>query len=158
MADQLANSKGENQDQEPAGDDTQTNDGPGMGDAWDTTDNRRGVVPVAFKTEAAKDPICALVKIATNKDLSDGDKGTLIEFAKMRFRHRRRMAYIALGTVVASLFLVFFAAFIDGSDTTNGTKLVESLEDVWPLIAWADGFLATIVAAYYGISAWRPSS
>ena len=129
----------------------------GSGTSQSDVGNQRDVVPVAFKTEAAQDPLTALVKIATNGDLSPGDKGTLIEFARIRFRHRRRMAYLALGTVIGSLLLAFLAAFLDGICPPE-TKFVESLEGIWPLIVWTDGFLATVVAAYYGISAWRPSS
>ena len=118
---------------------------------------KTSVVPVAFKTDAGKDPLRVLADLATATDLSDDDKSALIAFGMNRFRHRRTMAYIALFAVLGSMALTFLGAFVDG--VTGKTCVIDSLgDDASSLIIWVDGFLATIVAAYYGVSAWRPSS
>ena len=122
------------------------------------------VVPV--KTEAApeagRDPISKMVEIAKDKELSPEDKKTLISYAQKKFVNRRRMAYMALSAIIGSLALLFVAAFIDGlracpdGHTCNG--ILHAIKDNQTLIAWIEGFLTSIVAAYYGISAWRPAS
>ena len=113
-------------------------------------------------SEASKDPISVMVKIAENEKLSDADKKALIQYAQTRFTNRRRMAYIALYALIASLGLLFIAAFIDGfsvcpaGQTCDG--ILKSIESSQTLIIWIEGFLTSIVAAYYGVSAWRPAS
>ena len=112
--------------------------------------------------EAGKDPIRVMIEITENKNLSDADKSALIKCAQARFRNRRRMAYVSLYTIIASLVLLFAAAFFDGfgacpaGQTCDG--ILKSIENSQTLITWIEGFLATIVAAYFGVSAWRPAS
>ena len=112
--------------------------------------------------EASKDPLSKMVDIAKDKDLSDADKSALIKYAQQRFVNRRRMAYVALSAIVISLFLILLAAFIDGFSTCPEGEtcrgILEAVKDSQTLIAWIEGFLTSIVAAYYGISAWRPAS
>ncbi|WP_430815292.1 hypothetical protein [Carboxylicivirga sp. RSCT41] len=122
-------------------------------------ENEGQVVPVTVKTEAesGRDPLRIMVEIATNKEISDADKTALILYAQRRFTNRRRMAYVALYTIIASLGLLFIAAFYDGlSNSKDG--ILKAVEDSQSLIIWIEGFLAAIVAAYYGVSAWRPAS
>ena len=127
-------------------------------------DDRTSVVPVKVETtpEAGRDPLSIMVEIAKDKELSDADKKTLISYAQRKFTNRRRMAYIALYAIVASLSLLFVAAFIDGFSTCPKGQtckgILEALKDNQTLIVWIEGFLTAIVAAYYGISAWRPAS
>ena len=126
--------------------------------------DQNSVVPVKVETtaEAGKDPISIMVKIAENDKLSDADKSALIKYAQKRFTNRRRMAYIALNAIIISLVLLFLAAFIDGLNCPVGKPceggILKSLESSQTLFVWIEGFLATIVAAYYGVSAWRPAS
>ena len=122
------------------------------------------VVPVGIETvpEAGRDPVRIMIEIAENKNLTDKDKSELIRYAQTRFKNRRRMAYIALTAIVISLALIFLAAFIDGfsacpiGQTCEG--ILASIKSNQNLIAWIEGFLTTIIAAYYGVSAWRPAS
>ncbi|MCG8638641.1 MAG: hypothetical protein MI862_02840 [Desulfobacterales bacterium] len=122
------------------------------------------VVPVKVETapEAGRDPLSKMVEIAKDKDLSPEDKKTLISYAQKKFANRRRMAYMALSAIIGSLGILFVAAFIDGlstcpaGQTCNG--ILDAIKDNQTLIAWIEGFLTSIVAAYYGISAWRPAS
>jgi len=122
------------------------------------------VVPMRIDAapESSKDPIRIMVEIAENEKLSDADKNTLIQYAQSRFDNRRRMAYIALYSIIFSLFLIFLAIFIDGfndcGDESCGKSILESIQNGGNIIIWIEGFLASIVAAYYGASAWRPSS
>ena len=91
-----------------------------------------------------------MIAIAKDPDLEPEDKTQLIEFAKNRFRHRRRMAYIALWAVLVSLGTLFVLAIAgaDGLDEIKDSSLLISIE----------AFLTAIVGAYYGVSAWRPAS
>ncbi|MDZ7725358.1 MAG: hypothetical protein U5R06_21695 [candidate division KSB1 bacterium] len=115
------------------------------------------VVPVMDKTvpESSRDPLRIMIEIAESDTLSDADKTNLIEYSKQRFKNRRRMAYLALMTLLASLVLVFMAAFIDG---LTGSDILTCFKENASLFIWLEGFLTVIVAAYFGVSAWRPSS
>ncbi len=122
------------------------------------------VVPSNISTplESSKDPLSKMVEIAKDKDLADPDKEKLIAYAQKKFANRRRMAYIALAAIITSLALLFIAAFIDGFSecvkTEKCTGVLEAISTNQTLIAWIEGFLTSIVAAYYGVSAWRPAS
>ncbi len=122
------------------------------------------VVPMKIDVapESSKDPIRIMVEIAENERLSDTDKNTLIQYAQSRFDNRRRMAYIALYSIIFSLLLIFLAIFIDGFNDCQsescGKSILVSIKNGENIIIWIEGFLASIVAAYYGASAWRPSS
>ena len=126
--------------------------------------NQSSVVPAKVETapEAGRDPIRIMIEIAENEKLSDNDKNALISHAQTRFTNRRRIAYIALYALVASLALLFIAAFIDGFSTCPTGQTCEgilgSIENSQTLFTWIEGFLTAIVAAYYGVSAWRPAS
>lgn len=128
------------------------------------TDQSSSVVPtvnVESVPEAAKDPIKIMIEIAENKNLTDKDKTELIRYSQSRFKNRRKMAYIALSAITASLALIFLAAFIDGIRCPAGQTcdgILASIKDSQTLIAWIQGFLTAIVGAYYGVSAWRPTS
>ena len=122
------------------------------------------VVPVKVESvpEAGRDPIKIMIEIAENKNLSDQDKSELIFYAQTRFKNRRRMAYLSLSAIIVSLALIFLAAFIDGLSTCSAgqtcEKILDSIKNNQNLIAWIEGFLTAIVAAYYGVTAWRPAS
>lgn len=124
--------------------------------AADTTDN-----------SASTDPIKLMMAIASTPDseISAADKKKLIEFAQNRFKHRRRMAYLCLTTIIISIALLFLGAFIDGLSPSCSGKAIEGCSDIMrsiraneDLFIWGNGFLTSIVAAYYGVSAWRPNS
>ncbi|MCP4119489.1 MAG: hypothetical protein GY737_29640 [Desulfobacteraceae bacterium] len=126
--------------------------------------NASSVVPVTVETapEAAKDPLERMIEIAENDKLSDQDKNTLIKYSRERFVNRRRMAYLALYTLILSLAALFIAAFIDGFTTCpegrTCTGVLQSIKESQTLFIWIEGFLAAIVGAYFGVSAWRPAS
>jgi len=126
--------------------------------------SENSVVPTNVKTEpeSGKDPLSKMVEIAKDKDLTPEDKKALISYAQKKFANRRRMAYVALFTIVGSLVLLFIAAFIDGlsayPEGETCTGILGAIKDNQTLIAWIEGFLTSIVAAYYGVSAWRPAS
>lgn len=88
--------------------------------------NGKPVVPIQTDTGsgASKDPIGIMIEIAENDKLSEQDKTTLIQYAKTRFTNRRRMAYIAIFALIASLALIFIAAFIDGFTTVPVAETV----------------------------------
>ena len=106
--------------------------------------------------ESTQDPIKALVEIATNNRLSDSQKRELTALANNRFRNRRRMAYISLWTIVAAIAFLGIASAVDG--ITGTTTISEKLADNDTIISFALAFLTGLVAAYYGVSAWRPRS
>ena len=122
------------------------------------------VIPdnVSAAPESSRDPLSKMVEIAKDGNLSDADKSQLIAYAQKKFVNRRRMAYIALTAIVTSLVLIFLFAFVDGFNecvkAERCTGILGAISKNQTLIAWIEGFLASIVAAYYGVSAWRPAS
>jgi len=70
------------------------------------------------------------------------------------------MAYFALGAILASLVFLLSASVYDGILATpeECSGILDSLGKVQGLFVWIEGFLATIVGAYYGVSSFRPSS
>lgn len=115
------------------------------------------VIPVSVDTtsEAGRDPLRIMIEIAENEKLTDQDKTNLIIFSTERFKNRRLMAYVSLYAIVSSLILLFLAAIIDGLADTG---ILASIKESQTLFAWMEGFLTAIVAAYFGVSAWRPAS
>ena len=106
--------------------------------------------PAAEKAQAGQDPVLVMVDIAKDEALSAADRVALIEYAKNRYRHRRRMAYLALSGVLLSLAILFVIGLFR-------PESFEALDDSTVLI-FIQGFLTSIVATYFGISAWKPSS
>ena len=109
-----------------------------------------GVIAGAEKPPSSHDPIKVMTEIAKDPDLALADKTQLIEFAKNRFRHRRIMAYAALCSILVSLVILLGLAICGGEGlaAAKDSSLLISIE----------AFLTAIVGAYYGVSAWRPSS
>ena len=103
--------------------------------------------------EAARDPIRVLADILGDQRLTDGQKKALFSLAQNRFRHRRRMAYGALFSLVVSLALLFLSSCFP-----TRIPIIANMTSALPLIIFIEGFLTTIVAAYFGMSSLRPSS
>lgn len=117
-------------------------------------DNPQGIMASTQQLlpEGAKDPVKAMIAILKDENIDDEDKRYLIECCQNRFRHRRRMAYVCLSAIIASTLFLFAAAVLgDG-------KLLNQLATHKELFIWINFFLTSIVGAYYGVSAWRPSS
>lgn len=111
------------------------------------------------RPEASKDPIRVMIEIAEHPTLPESYKAALIEYAQSRFKNRRRMAYMALIAILVSLVLLFIAAFVDGlNGKQSGDGIMALIEANQSVIIWIEGFLTAIVGAYYGVTAWRPSS
>lgn len=104
-----------------------------------------------------QDPLNRMVDIATNKELAPDDKKLLLEHSASRFKHRRRIAYMAFTAILISLALLFIAAFLDGSADSQ-TSVLKKISESQVLIGTIEGFLTAIVAAYYGTTTLRPSS
>lgn len=118
---------------------------------------KKSFMPLSFKVESdsSKDPIRIMIEIAENENLSQQDKDILIAHSQHRFTNRRKMAYLSLHAIIGSLVLLFLALFIDG---ISKSEILQSLEESKSLFIWIEGFLAAIVAAYYGVTAWKPAS
>ena len=106
--------------------------------------------------ESTRDPIKIMMEIAKDPDISDEDKKQLIAYANNRFKNRRKMAYISLWAIVISIAYVGIASAVDGISGT--TDISDKLEGNETIISFALAFLTGVVAAYYGMSTWRPSS
>lgn len=115
------------------------------------------VVPISVESasEAGRDPLRIMIEIAENDKLSDQDKTSLIHYSTERFKNRRLMAYVSLYALITSLALLFLSAIIDG---LTGSGILASIKESQTLFTWMEGFLTAIVAAYFGVSAWRPAS
>lgn len=128
------------------------------GEQTRTESNRKGVLgTLGQSTTASHDPLQRMIEIAKDPNLAPEDKSILIQFCRNRFKNRRIMAYIALLTIVVSLAFMLIASIFDGANT-NPTKILKAISDNQGLIGAMEGFLTAIVAAYYGVSTWRPSS
>ena len=111
-----------------------------------------GADGVTLKTEEAvesgNDPVQRLATILKDRGISPENKTVLIQFARGRFRYRRLMAQWALAALIVQVPVLYVGGYynapLDGEVAT--------------LLTWVDGFLASIVGAYYGTTAWRPSS
>lgn len=112
--------------------------------------------------ESSRDPIIILREIIADKDIDENGRNWLLAYSVTRFKNRRRMAYLALGAILVSLALLFLFAILDGQnpclEENKCTSILMSLSKVQGLLSWIEGFLASIVAAYYGMSSFRPSS
>lgn len=104
---------------------------------------------------SGNDPLERMGEILKDEKLSDEQKKYLLQFSATRFKHRRRMAYIALWTVISSLALLLLMAAID---CKQGTTMLAMLKEVQSLLIVIEVFLTGIVGAYYGTSTARPSS
>ena len=104
---------------------------------------------------SGNDPLERMEEILKDEKLSDEEKNYLLQFSATRFKHRRKMAYVALWTVISSLALLLLMAAIDCKQETT---MLANLKEVQSLLIVIEVFLTGIVGAYYGISATRPSS
>ncbi len=114
-------------------------------------------------SQVARDPLNQLVAIAKDDQIDDQTRQWLLNYAVNRFRNRRRMAYISLGAMLAFFAFLAIASFFDCSTATGADKgqcvnVMTNLQHVEGLIIWINGFLATIVATYFGMASFRPSS
>ena len=110
-------------------------------------------------TEASKDPLNILKEIAKDKEIDPKTKEWLFNYAVTRFTNRRKMAYLSLITIVVFLGFLVLASLYDGVFVTKaGEGILASVKEVESLLIWIGGFLASIVATYYGASSFRPSS
>ena len=117
------------------------------------------VVPSAVSAapvpEGSKDPLRLMIEIAKDPVLTPEDKTSLIVYSRERFLNRRRMAYASLYTIIGSIIFLFLAALLDGF---SSSQILDKIKENQGLFGSILGFLTAIVGAYYGVSAWRPSS
>ncbi|MCL2916052.1 hypothetical protein L2725_20125 [Shewanella corallii] len=133
-----------------------TDTNTGDNNAQDQDNQSASVFPVKIETtDAARDPLRIMIEIVKDPDISPADKTALIQYSQERFKNRRKMAYMSLYTIIGSLIFMLIAAVVD--DFANTSILTEIHENA-TIIGWIEGFLTAIVAAYYGVSAWRPAS
>lgn len=110
----------------------------------------------------SKDPLAVLKEIIKDKDIDEAGRNWLLEYSVTRFKNRRRMAYWALSGILVSLVFLLSFSIIDGQSSciveNKCTGVLKSLGEIEGLLQWIEGFLAAIVATYYGMSSFRPSS
>jgi len=112
--------------------------------------------------DSSRDPLRLMIEIIKDDQIDSADKTALIQFASSRFKNRRRMAYVSLMAIVFSLVFIFIGAAIDGATVCkpdqNCVSFLNTIKENYALIAWIEGFLTSIVAAYFGVSSWKPAS
>lgn len=130
-----------------------------------SADNKRFKLPSfagGIPPGSSKDPLTTLQEIAKDKDIDPEIRQWLFEYSVSRFSNRRKMAYIALMTIVGIVFFLVFGALYDGVkgcvEPKDCVGILASVQKIEDLLVWVVGFLASIVAAYYGASSFRPSS
>jgi len=128
-------------------------------------ENNKASLPTLNKTlppESSRDPLRILKEIAADKDIDTVTKNWLFEYAVTRFNNRRKMAYMSLLTILVFLGFLVLGALHDGMASCVVDKscigVLESISKIEKLLVWIGGFLAAIVATYYGVSSFRPSS
>ncbi len=112
--------------------------------------------------ESAKDPIMVLREIARDDEIDADTKSWLFKHSIDRFKNRRKMAYSALYTIIGIVVFLLLASLIDGlrecTGEACGPGILDKINEVGDVLVWIVGFLASIVAAYYGSASLRPSS
>ena len=102
---------------------------------------------------SGQNPIQKLVEILKDEKLAENpkDKELAIEKWGERFQHRRRIAYIALLTIIVlTAAVLLIAAYVD-----EGAKKMNEIES---MLISTQLFLAGLVGAYYGTTAFKPGS
>jgi len=112
--------------------------------------------------ESSKDPLKSLKEIAKDKDIDPEIREWLLNYAVTRFNNRRKMAYISLFTIIGIVLFLAVGALHDGINECVIDKtckgVLASVKQIENVLVWTVGFLASIVATYYGVSSFRPSS
>ncbi|HNP26859.1 MAG TPA: hypothetical protein PKM20_08965, partial [Nitrosomonas sp.] len=130
----------------------------------DSTKGKISFPPLTKKEppESARDPLRILMEIAADPDIDGDTKAWLFNFSVSRFNNRRRMAYLSLIAIIVFMIFLIFGAVHDGVSecVVEGTckGIMTSISEIKELLIWIGGFLTTIVAAYYGVTSFRPSS
>lgn len=114
-----------------------------------------GALAAPSAPPAAQDPVRMMLEILTTEGLGDGDKQALVRLSQERFRNRRRMAYLALYAIFGILIFLGLATIVDAFTAED---VLAKLEKINGLLISIIGFLTTVVLAYIGAAAWRPSS
>ena len=102
---------------------------------------------------ANRNPLRMLADILKDGSLTIDDKRIIVDLWKARFHHRRRMAYISLGALLALLAATLCVVLIPWLATAK-TNLMEMRDHV----VWLGSFFMAIVLAYFGISGFKPAS
>ncbi len=111
--------------------------------------------------DSGKDPLRLLVEIVENKNITSEDKQALIMYSQKRFDNRRKIAYIALFSILVSIVVLFIGAFLDSKECggiTGPCGVIGIISENASIFYVLNGFLTAIVVAYFIITAWRPSS
>ena len=130
-----------------------------------TADNQKTKVANLFspQVEAAKDPLSKLLEIV-QADIDDYYKQQLIHIHQNRFKNRRKMAYISLVCLIVLFLFLLIGIWSDGMYLCNPDEdlcrkgILEVIKENDSIVIWIAGFFTSIVGAYYGVSALRPSS
>ncbi len=111
---------------------------------------------------STKDPMQSLKDIAKDDELTDEQKEWFFNYSLSRFNNRRKMAYWSLITIMSFLGFLALASVYDGASSCVAEKachgILKSLSHVETLLSWIVTFLASIVAAYFGVASFKPSS
>lgn len=146
-------------------DTTKPPDDNGGGNNPPSTGSQKKSVTNLFsnQAESGKDPLSKLLEIVQS-DIDDYYKQQLIHIHQNRFRNRRRMAYISLYCLIALFLFVVVGIWSDGMYLCDPDEdlcrkgVLAVIKENNDLVVWIAGFFTSIVGAYYGVSALRPSS
>lgn len=102
---------------------------------------------------ANRNPLRMLADILKDSALTVEDKRIIVDLWKARFHHRRRMAYISLGALLALLAIALWVVLVPWPEAAKSNLVV--MKDH---IVWLASFFMAIVLAYFGISGFKPAS
>lgn len=121
--------------------------------AADSGGNPGSIFSQLDMASANRNPLRMLADILKDSALTVEDKRIIVDLWKARFEHRRRMAYISLGALLA-LLVVALCVVLFPSLATARSNLVEMRDH----IVWLASFFMAIVLAYFGVSGFKPAS
>lgn len=113
---------------------------------------------------ATKDPLIKISNILGNPNLTEKQKNTLILLHNDRFKNRRIIAYLSMFALLALFITILIGIWMDGLYVCDPQKaicregILATLEANKGTVIWVMGFFTSIIGAYYGTTALRPSS
>lgn len=88
----------------------------------------------------------------TSENILTSEQENSIELENRKWRHRRRMSYISLYTVIIQLILCFVFIFLDGM---YGYNIIDKFNEISMFLGSVNLGLISLVGAYFGFSTWK---
>lgn len=87
-----------------------------------------------------------------NKNILTYEQENEVGLENRKWRHRRRMAYISLYSVIIQLLLCFLFIYLDGVYDYN---IIDKFNEISMFLGSVNLGLISLVGAYFGFSTWK---